>query len=90
MGEVAKKNADGTDVRKKSLTQRDIPNLPIGTYQIERGLYVRKGKRGGHYFYRVQVDGERHDVGLGAIDAIKLADVKDKAMMIRAAVLNGK
>lgn len=90
MGEVAKKNEVGTDVPKKSLTQRDIPNLPIGTYQIERGLYVRKGKRGGHYFYRVQVDGERHDVGLGAIDAIKLADVKDKAMMIRADVLNGK
>ena len=58
-----------------------------GTYQDGDGLFLKVDKRGGaSWLLRLQRDGKRQDIGLGSAKLLTLAEVRDKAMVLRKAV----
>lgn len=76
--------------KRVKVTQRDIPTLPDGTYFLEKGLYLRKRDGYGSFFFRVQVEGKRHDIGFGSVKDISLAVAKAKAVKLRAMIADGE
>jgi len=58
-----------------------------GTYQDGEGLFLKVDKRGGAYWLlRLQRDGKRRDIGLGSAKLVALAEVREKASVLRKAV----
>lgn len=58
-----------------------------GTYQDGDGLFLKVDKRGGaSWTLRLQRDGKRQDIGLGSAKLFTLAQVREKAGVLRKAV----
>ena len=55
-----------------------------GLYADGGGLYLRVGPTGAKsWIYRYMANGRRHDMGLGALQALSLADARVKAAELR-------
>lgn len=66
------------------LTTFQINNAKAGRHADGRGLYLLVNPTGGKsWVLRVQVDGKRHDYGLGSFDLVGLAQAREKAAQWR-------
>ena len=74
----------------QKITQRDIPNLPEGTYSIGDGLCLRKGRDKGRFFLRIQVGGKRRDVTVGSTKHFTLSAAKVHAEKLRSQIRSGE
>jgi len=74
-----------------SLTQKVIPTITTaGSYQDKHGLFLRVDKSGAkRWLLRYQLNGERHDAGLGAFPAVSLAEARRLSVDMRALIQKG-
>ena len=70
-------------------TKDDAKNAPDGTHRVDRGLYLRKANGTGSYFVRCQVDGVRHDVGIGTMAGLTPKAAISMAEKVRAEIAMG-
>lgn len=74
-----------------SLSQKVIEKITTaGIYQDKNGLMLKVRPGGSKsWTLRYQVDGLRHDIGLGSFPAVSLADARKKAIEYRAQINKG-
>lgn len=74
-----------------ALTQKAIQNITIpGTYQDKHGLSLRVSKTGSKsWIFRYQLNGKRHDAGLGSFPLVSLADARAACLELRVLINNG-
>jgi integrase len=75
-------------------TQVEADDALVGKYLIGDGLALKvtekNGSRYGNYVLRIQHQGKRHDVSIGSLKKVKLAEAKNLAAKARLAVLAGE
>lgn len=74
-----------------ALTQKVIQNITIpATYTDKNGLSLRVTKSGAKsWIFRYQLDGNRHDMGLGSFPLVSLAEARAKCLELRVQINNG-
>lgn len=74
-----------------ALTQKVIQNITIpATYTDKNGLSLRVTKTGAKsWIFRYQLDGDRHDMGLGSFPLVSLAEARAKCLELRVKINNG-
>lgn len=61
-----------------------------GRYSDGNGLFLELTDKGaGRWLLRVQANGRRRDIGLGALKSVSLADARDAAFLIRRKIAQG-
>lgn len=59
-------------------------------YADGNGLYLRVANGNAKsWIFRYQIDGRRHDMGLGPIDLVSLAEARDRVLDLRRGIRNG-
>lgn len=67
------------------LTAKSVEHAGPGRHGDGRGLYLVVSESGGKsWVLRVQVGGRRRDIGLGSVDKVSLAAVREEAARLRA------
>ena len=74
-----------------ALTQKVIQNITIPqTYSDKHGLALRVTKTGAKsWIFRYQLNGKRHDMGLGSFPLVSLADARAACLQLRIQIHNG-
>lgn len=73
------------------LTALKVKNAPPGVHGDGGGLYLRVKPSGARsWVLRVQHKGKRHDIGLGSLADLSLAEAREKAAHLRKLVRQGK
>jgi len=74
-----------------SLSQKVIEKITTpGNYQDRNGLILKVRPSGSKsWILRYQVNGERHDMGLGSFPGLSLAEARKKAIEQRALINQG-
>ena len=74
---------------KEKLTSKNIPSLPEGIYNLERGVYLRVKGRYRSWLFKYSVDGKRYEIGLGGIEQ-SIAGVRAKAAKYKSMLAEGR
>lgn len=74
-----------------ALTQKAIQNITIpASYQDKHGLFLRVTPSGAKFWiFRYQINGKRHDAGLGKFPLVSLADARAACLELRVQINNG-
>ncbi|WP_219097752.1 integrase arm-type DNA-binding domain-containing protein [Pseudomonas sp. UMAB-40] len=74
-----------------ALTQKAIQNITIpATYQDKNGLFLKVSPTGAKsWTFRYQLNGKRHDKGLGSFPLVSLADARAACLELRVQINNG-
>lgn len=64
------------------VTSRNIRSLPVGVHRLDTGIYLRVTGKNRSWFFKYQLKGVRHEVGLGGIDQ-SIESIRAKALQMR-------
>ena len=76
----------------KPLTVLQIKQLPTGTHAVggASGLYLRVSDTGARsWIYRATINGNRRDLGLGALSAVSVDEARQKAVQLKIEIKQG-
>lgn len=74
-----------------ALTQKAIQNITIpASYQDKHGLFLKVTPSGAKFWiFRYQINGKRHDAGLGKFPLVSLADARAACLELRVQINSG-
>ena len=77
-------------MRDLNVKQLEALSKP-GTYRVSKSLYLQIGPAGTKaWLFRYMKDGVAHGMGLGPLDLVTLAEARDKALLCRRMLFDGK
>lgn len=77
-------------LRAKKLSRKDIRCLGDGLHSDGGNLYLRVRGNGRSWVFRYKLKGKTHELGLGSVELISLADARKKALEMRVGLANGQ
>jgi len=75
---------------ENALSPAKIRNAKAGRYADGNGLYLEVEESGAkHWILRTVIHGRRHDIGLGGLSLVSLAEAREEARRLRKIARNG-
>src|SRR5688572_10051997 len=76
----------------RSLTVKELAAITNpGTHRVSKNLYLQVGPTGTKaWLFRYMKNGRSHGMGLGSLELVTLAEARDKALLCRRMLLDGK
>jgi Arm DNA-binding domain len=76
----------------RSLTVKEVAAITNpGTHRVSKNLYLQVGPTGTKaWLFRYMKNGHSHGMGLGSLELVTLAEARDKALLCRKMLLDGK